>query len=139
MCACILSFLFPPLFSSPDPRPTVLPQAVPRLIKLSVPVSHVWLTGSELGSFLWADTEESCQLYFLFSSLFVSVLFQLSVDFTLLAGKRILPSPNFFKLNLFFYLRNSIKVMRLQIPCSSVGPVHGSKSLWHHFVVHQSE
>lgn len=99
----------------------------------------MWLAGSELSSFLWADTEESCQLYFLFSSLFVSVLFQLSVDFTLLAGKRRLLSPNFFKLNLFFYLRNSIKVMRLQIPCSSVGPVHGSKSLWHHFVVHQSE
>lgn len=88
-----------------------MPQAVPRLIKLSVPVSHVGLAGSEHGSFLWADAEESCQLYFLFSSLFVSVLFQLSVDFTLLAGKRRLPSPNFFKLNLFFYLRNSIKVM----------------------------
>lgn len=65
-----------------------------------------------------------------FSSLFVSILFQLGVDFTLLAGKRRLPSPNFFKSNpFFFYLRNSVKVMRLQILCSSAGPIHGSKSV----------
>lgn len=41
---------------------------------------------------------------FFFSSLFVSILFQLGVDFTLLAGKRRLPSPNFFKSNPFFFL-----------------------------------
>lgn len=94
-------------FLLPRPNAAVLPQAVPRLIKLSIPlipVSHVWLAGSELCSFLWADTEESCLLYFFFSSLFVSILFQSSVDFTLLAGRRSLPSPNFFKLNLFFFI-----------------------------------
>lgn len=93
---------FPPPSFSPNPRPAVLTRAV--LTHQRIPVSHLWLAGNELRSFLWADAEESCQPYFLFSSLFVSILFQLSVDFTLLAGTRSLPSTNFFKLNPFFLL-----------------------------------
>lgn len=100
---CMYIVLPFPLSFSPNPRPTVLTQAVFRLIKLSIPVSHVWLAGSELRSFLWADRGELPTVVFL-PSLFVSILFRLSVDFTLLAGKRRLPSTNFFKLNFFFLI-----------------------------------
>lgn len=110
-CVHVYCPSFSPRFSSPPTQGLLSCPTVLRLINLSVPVSHMWLAGSELCSFLWADTEESCQLYFFFPSLFVSILFQLNVDFILLAGKRRLPSPIFFKLNLFFYLRISIKVM----------------------------
>lgn len=130
MCACILSFLFPPLSFSPSPRPPVLPQAVLRLIKVSqCPTCGCLGLSSAVSSGQTQRRAANCNFFF-FSSLFLSILFQLGVDFTLLAGKRRLPSPNFFKSNLFFfYLRNSVKVMRLQILCSSAGPIHGSKSV----------
>lgn len=96
------SFLLPqPKASCPAPGCSQTHQSVPRVtLGLSSAVSS------------GQTQRRAANCNFFFSSLFVSILFQLGVDFTLLAGKRRLPSPNFFKSNLFFlYLRNSVKVM----------------------------
>lgn len=96
VCFSAFFSLFPP---PPDPRPTVLDQAALQTCwteysqHCTVQCSWQWAQQVKQQCFVWADTDESCQLYiFFFSppapSLFMSTLFQSSVNFTLLAGKR---------------------------------------------------
>lgn len=96
---------FCPSFLLPQPKACSPAPGCSRLIKLRVPVSHVWLeVSSAVSSGQTHRRAAKCTFFSPSPRLFVSVLFQLSDDFTLLSGKKRLPSPNFFKLTLFFFI-----------------------------------